>query len=207
MENRFNKLGIKCKFYPGIKHNDKRLKYAGTTFNRRHWSMTYGHLDIIHDFYYHTHDKYALICEDDILIHKDFKEIIKNVISDFNILDLDILLLGYNIPYKIDYENMVSIYHLKRPMRLDAPFKYHEYPDYLSGSHMYLITKNFAKKLLDKYYSNFAGFDNNVFMVDKTIIKNGNRALLYPMLAIEDYNQKDEYHQLCHKIHYNQVYL
>jgi GR25 family glycosyltransferase involved in LPS biosynthesis len=207
MENRFHKLGIKCNFYPGIKHNDKRLKYAGTSFNRRHWSMTYGHLDIIQDFYYHTNDKYAVICEDDILIHQDFKEIIKKVISDFNILDLDILLLGYIIPYKIDYDKIVSIYTLKRPMHPDAAFKYHEYPEYLSGSQMYMITKNFAKILLDKYYNNFAGFDNNVFMVDKTIIKNGNRALLYPMLAIEDADQEDNYHQLCHKIHYNEVYV
>jgi hypothetical protein len=92
-------------------------------------------------------------------------------------------------------------------MRLDAPFKYHEYPEYLSGSHMYMITKNFAKTLLDRYYNNFAGFDNNVFMVDKTIIKHGNRALLYPMLAVENDCQKDEYHQLCHKIHYDEVYI
>jgi hypothetical protein len=70
-----------------------------------------------------------------------------------------------------------------------------------------MITKNFAKTLLDRYYNNFAGFDNNVFMVDKTIIKHGNRALLYPMLAVENDCQKDEYHQLCHKIHYDEVYI
>jgi GR25 family glycosyltransferase involved in LPS biosynthesis len=207
MENRFHRLGIKCKIFPGIKHNDKRVKYAGSSFNRKHWSITYGHLDIIHDFYYNTSDKYAVICEDDILIHQDFKEIIKKIMSDFNLLDLDILLLGYIIPYKIDCDNILSNYALKRPMRIDAPFKYHEYPEYLSGSHMYMITKNFAKILLDMYYNNFAGFYNNVFMVDKTIIKTGNRALLYPMLAIENEFQKDKYHKLCHKIHYNKVYI
>lgn len=207
MEKRFNEMGIECKFFPGVKHTDHRVKYAGTKNNMRHWSITYGHLDIIYDFYYNNNSKYAVICEDDILIHKNFKEIFKNVVNDFNILDLDILLLGYIIPYKINYDNIISNYPLKWPMRLDAPFKYHQYPEYLSGSHMYMITKDFAKILLDKYYNNFAGFDNNIFTVDKTIIREGNRALIYPMLAIENDIQEDKYHKLCNKIHYNEMYI
>lgn len=208
MEDRFKKLDIECKFYNGIKHTDKRLKYAGNTFNKKQWSMTYGHLDIIHDFYYYNNNKYAVICEDDILIHKDFKKILQKVIVDFNMLDLDLLLLGYIIPYKIGNDNISTNYALKRPMRLEAQFKYHEYPEYLSGSHMYMITKDFAKILLDKYYNNFAGFDNNIFMIDKTIIRHGNRALLYPMLAVENGEfQEDRYHKLCNKVHYNEVYV
>jgi GR25 family glycosyltransferase involved in LPS biosynthesis len=209
MENRFHRLDIECKFYPGIKHTDERLKYAKTRFNLRQWSITYGHLDIIHDFYYNNNNKYAVICEDDILIHKNFKNIFEKVIIDLNILNLDILLLGYNIPYKIDYSNIISNYAVKHKINpLDSVFNYHTYPEYLSGSHMYIITKKFAKFLLDKYYNKFAGFDNNGFILDKTIIKEGNRALLYPMLAIEnDKFQKDKYHKLCHKIHYNELYI
>jgi len=208
MENRFKNLDIECKFYNGVKDTDNRLKYARGIFNKRHWAITYGHLDIIHDFYYYNTNKYAVICEDDILIHKNFKKIFEKIIIDFNMLDLDILLLGYILPYKIGYDNISSKYALKRPMRFDAQFKYHEYPEYLSGSHMYIITKEFAKIVLDKYYNNFAGFDNNIFMVDKTIIREGNRALLYPMLAIEnDVFQYDKYHKFCHKIHYNEFYV
>jgi hypothetical protein len=207
MENRFKNLDIECKFYSGIKHTDNRLKYAGNRINKRQWSMTYGHLDIIYDFYCNSSNKYAVICEDDILIHQDFKEIFKKVISDFNILDLDILLLGYMLPYKIEYDNICSNYALKRPIHLDAPFKYHEYPDYLAGSHMYMITKSFAQFLLSKYYNSFNKFNDYVFMVDKTIIKEGNRALIYPMLAIENEFQEDKYHKLCNKIHYNKVYI
>ena len=151
MENRFKKLGIECKFYSGIKHTDNRLKYADNKINKRQWSITYSHLDILNDFYYNNNNKYAVVCEDDILIHNNFKEIFNKIINDFNILELDILLLGYILPYKIDNENILSNYPLKCPMRLDAPFKYHEYPDYLSGSHMYMITKNFANYLLNKY--------------------------------------------------------
>ena len=52
MTDRFKRLGIECKFYSGVKHDDIRLKYAGNKFNRRQWSICYGHLDIMHDFYY-----------------------------------------------------------------------------------------------------------------------------------------------------------
>lgn len=207
MENRFKNFGIECKFNSGIEDNDIRLKYAGNKINKKYWSVTYSHLDIIYDFYYHSDRKYAVICEDDILIHKDFNYIMKKIISDFDILDLDILLLGYIIPYKIEHDNIMSNYALKRPMHLDAQFKYHVYPEYLSGSHMYMITKSFANYLLNKYYYNFAGFNDNVFMIDKTIIKEGNRALLYPMLAIENEFQEDKYHKLCNKIHYNDIYI
>jgi len=207
MENKFKELDISCEFYDGVKHTDKRLTQAVTKLKKRHWSMTYGHLDIIHKFYYFNRNKYAVICEDDILIHKNFKKIFQKVLTDFNILELDILLLGYIIPYKIGYHNIFSNYNLKRPMPLDSAFKYHEYPEYLSGSHMYMINRNFAKHLLNKYYANFADLDSNLFMVDKTIIKEGNRALIYPMLAIENDLQEDEYHELCHKIHYNEMYI
>ena len=208
MENRFQKLGIECKFYSGITNSDKRLKYAGNKINKRQWSVTYSHLDIIHDFCYNNNNKYAIICEDDILIHQKFKQMLKKIINDFTIIELDILLLGYMLPYKINNENIISNYPLKCPMRLDAPFKYHEYPDYLCGSHMYMITKSFANYLLNKYYYNtFNGLNDYVFMVDKTIIKNGNRALLYPMLAIENDEQEDKYHKFCHKIHYNEDYV
>lgn len=207
MQNRFHKLDIECKFFPGVNQSDQRVKYANNKFTKRQWSITYGHLDMIHDFYYNNNNKYAIICEDDILIHKNFKEIITKVINDFNILDLDILLLGYIIPYKIDDYNLCSNYPLKWPTRLDASFKYHNYPEYLSGSHMYMITKYFAKFLLDKYYNYFAGYNDNIFMIDKTIIKEGNRALIYPMLSIENEFQEDKYHQLCQKIHSNKIYI
>ena len=208
MEDRFQKLGIECKFYLGIKDTDNRLKYAGNKINKRQWSITYSHFEILNDFYHNNNNKYAVICEDDILIHQNFKEIFNKVMNDFNVLELDILLLGYILPYKIDQYNQDSIYPLKRPMNLGSPFKYHEYPDYLSGSHMYMITKNFANYLLNKYYYNpLNGLNEIVFMVDKTIIKHGNRALLYPMLAIENDDQEDRYHKFCHKIHYNEDYI
>lgn len=207
MKERFENLNIDCKFYSGIKNNDERIKNIKNNNKKRHWAITYSHLDMIHDFYHFTDKTYAIICEDDILIHKNIISILSKVIKDFNILDLDILLLGYMLPYKLSINNIFNNYKLKRNMPLDAFFKYHDYPEYLSGTQMYMITKNHAKFLLDNYYDNCAGFRNKYFLADKIIIKDGNKALIYPMLAIENNEQEDNYHKICHDIHYNENYI
>lgn len=207
MKERFKQLNIECKFYKGLDKNDKRLKYAHNKFTKRKWSITYSHLDMINDFYYYTEKKYAIICEDDILINKYFKNILSKVITDFSLLDLDILLLGYLMPYKLGYNNIFSNYTLKKEMPLDSLFKYHNYPEYLSGTQMYMITRKYARHLLKTYYNNYAEIGPRHFMPDKIIIKDGNKALIYPMLAIEDENQEDSYHKLCHSIHYNEIYI
>ncbi len=207
MLERFDKLDIECKFYSGVSYNDKRIKKTLNKFCKRQWCMTYGHLDIIHNFYYHSNKKYAIICEDDICFHIEFKKNLNKIIFDFNVLNLDILLLGYLLPYKINHINLISNYKLKKHMPNESYFKYHEYPDYLNGTQMYMITKKYAKYLIKTYYTNYAGFSDKHFTPDKILIKDGNRALLYPMLAIENDNQKDLYHQLCHNIHVNDCYI
>ncbi len=205
MEKRFAELDIACKFYSGVKNDDIRLNKATSKFNKRNWAITYSHLDIIYDFYYNNRSKYAVICEDDILIHKNFKHILKNILIDVNILNLDFLLLGYLMPYKLS--NLYKMYPLKCLMPPDSYFKYHEYPEYLSGTHMYMITRDYAKHTLNKYCKHYAGIHDNSFLIDKILLQEGNRAILYPMLAIEDDNQEDEYHTLCHKIHYTESYI
>lgn len=208
MEERFNKLNIECNFYSGLQENDERInKSFLNKFCKRQWSITYSHLDMIYDYYYNTDKKYGIFCEDDILIHSHFNDIMKKVINDFNILELDILLLGYMVPYKLSVDNILSNYQLKKDMPLDSKFKYLNYPQYLTGTQMYMITKKYAKYLLDKYYYNYTSIINKQFICDKILIKNGNRALIYPMLAIENKNQCDLYHKLCNNIHYSEIYI
>jgi GR25 family glycosyltransferase involved in LPS biosynthesis len=206
MISKFKNLDIECKFYSGIPHNYEKInnrKY--NKHKKRQLSITYGHLNILKDFYYNTNSKYALICEDDIIIHKDIKNILNKVILDFNILDLDILLLSYMMPYNIK-GYVSSVYPLKVYMPDESEFKYYDYPSYLSGTQMYIISKTYAKYILDKYYSiNYRSTSN--FSIDKILIQNGNKALIYPMLAIENKDQKDLYHKLCHKIHYNENFI
>ena len=80
---------------------------------------------------------------------------------------------------------------------------------------MYLITRNYAKFLLDNYYYDYSDKtlnDNSIkqFSADWIITKNGNRALIYPMLAVEDGNAnsghygQDKFHIDCHNFNINE---
>jgi GR25 family glycosyltransferase involved in LPS biosynthesis len=207
MIERFKNLEIPCRFYSGVPYNDKRISNSINQNAKRQWSMTYGHLDIIHNFYYHSDKRYAVICEDDICLHSRLKQILNKVINDFNLLNLDIILLGYLLPYKIGNEHLFINYKLKKDMPCNSYFKYHDYPEYLSGTQMYMITKKYAKYLLKNYYTNYAGIGEKCFNPDKIITKDGNKALIYPMLAIENDNQVDLYHKLCRNIHCNDFFI
>ena len=206
MISKFKNLDINCKFYCGTINNyDKIYSRKFNKHKKRQLSMTNSHLNIFKDFYHNKNSKYAIICEDDIIMHKEIKNILNKVIMDFTVLDLDILLLGYMLPYKISNYNS-SLYNLIADMPTDSEFKYYNYPYFLSGTQMYIISKNYAKYILDKHYiMNYRNVTN--FTIDKVLIHDGNRALIYPMLAMENSEQKDPYHKLCHKIHYNENYI
>lgn len=204
MARRFNTLGIDCIFYDGVEY------YTGKNINKllkRQWSKMHGHLDMIHHFYHNSDKTYGIFCEDDIYIHSNIRNILGKVVKDFKILSLDILLLGYLLPYKIGTQNIYTNYKLKINMPEESIFKYHNYPEYLSGTQMYMISRDYAKYILDNYYDNKEIEYGIYFKCDKTIIKDGNRALIYPMLAVENYEQTDLYHQLCQRIHYNEYYI
>ena len=205
MKNRFYNLGIKCTFYSGLDNDDSRLNRAFNNFNKRQMSITFGHLDIIHNFYNNSNKNYAIICEDDIMIHLNIKEILKKILVDFHLLKLDVLLLGYMLPYKIDKRN--NNYTLKKLLHNNSFYKYYEYPEYQSGTQMYMISRSYAKFILEKYYMKFFELFDIRYIFDKIFIKRGNRALIYPMLAIEDDNQDDNYHRLCRNIHYTDWYI
>ncbi len=204
MIDRFYKFGIDCKFYSGVSENDKRILPSLTKYNKRHLSIAYSHLDIIYDFYYNSQDKFAIICEDDIIIHERFREIMEKAINDCVLLNLDILLLGYLMPYKMHNENNLE---LKYPMPKKTSFKYYCVPEYMSGTQMYMISRNYARYLIKIYYNNYTEMLNKYFMIDKILTSYSNCALIYPLIAIENCDQKDPYHKLCHKVHHNQSYI
>jgi GR25 family glycosyltransferase involved in LPS biosynthesis len=205
MMEKFKKLNINCKFNDGVNKNDSRLQFFTNSFNKRQKSITYSHLSIIEDFVYKSDKDYAIICEDDILINKYIVEILEKIIKDFNVLNLDILLLGYMLPYKLERHHIFNQYPLKIPKITNSLYTYHNYPDYLSGTQMYMITKKHAQYILNKY--NIGELIDKRYILDKLYIKEGNKALIYPMIAIEDKNQKDGYHILCHKTHYNEWFI
>ena len=75
---------------------------------------------------------------------------------------------------------------------------------------MYLISRAYAKFLLDKYTIEFAL--NNLdkpYSPDWVITKNGNKAMLYPMIAVEEGNTKtshegqNNFHKRCFEANYD----
>jgi GR25 family glycosyltransferase involved in LPS biosynthesis len=175
---RLNELKVNFTISEGFKRESKAL------------STMLGHLNLIRQFYDSEYE-YGIICEDGIFLHKNLKNDIPKLIEDFNVLNLDILLMGYLIacPFIPDgvilkkNENYSSIYKMITP---------------LWGAQMYMISKKYAKECLDRY----AETEKYIYLEedvekerllppeesasDWSITKNGNRAICHPMLAIKD---------------------
>ena len=195
LKNRFSQLNINVEFYDGVEFDDSRLSIPLTNNNglKKSWSYTYGHFDMINKFVTETDKEYGIFCEDDIYLDKNLANDIPTLVEDFKTMGLDTILLGYLTTHKI--EEYHSGYSLKDNFsNKDRTKKYHNYPDELWGAQMYMISRSQAKQLLEKYYNDYAEKSINPelnanmrpFCSDWTITKEGNRALVYPMYAVED---------------------
>ena len=206
MEERFTHLNLNYTFYKGVGIDDVRLVNCSNGAA----SCMFGHLDMIQNFYDNSEKEFVIFCEDDIYIHKDFNKILPDVIADFKLMNLDILLLGYLIHYKLNANNRSFDF---KSNNSDLKYIYHNYPNDLWGTQMYMLTKKHAKYILDKYtieYSIRSISDKNMqpFSADWTITKEGNRALIYPMLAVEIAEKQSScdshaiYHENCKTANY-----
>jgi GR25 family glycosyltransferase involved in LPS biosynthesis len=191
MLQRFKTLDISCNFYDGVGGEDKRLE--GIPLNGCAFSCMYGHLDMIYQFYHNTTKPFGIFCEDDILIHKDFKQSLSKIIEEFPVLKWDVLLLGYLITHNIrdSYYYGFDLIPNQSSSKEEFPYNYYSYPNEIWGAQMYMLTRDNAKNLLDEYHVGYLEKtlrDNTLtcFSSDYTITKNGNRMLLYPLLVIED---------------------
>lgn len=94
-------------------------------------------------------------------------------------------------------------------------YVFHRYSNDLWGTQMYMISREYAKYLLEAYTLQYA-IDNisKPYSSDWIITKNGNRAMIYPMIAVEegpvtsDCEPQSEFHKRCHFVNYDpQKYL
>ena len=212
MENRFKQLDITCLFYDGVNNNDPRI-FNNNGFGA--WSCMIGHLDMIQNFYENSEKEFGIFCEDDIFIHKDFVKKLPDIIEDFKLMELDVLLLGYLISFKIRPEyNGFEFKSVNNDSNNNLKYVYNNYPNDLWGSQMYMLTKKHAKYLLDNYNIEYAIrslTDNTLqpFSADWIITKEGNRALIYPMLAVETADKisghqgQDVFHENCKNFNYD----
>jgi GR25 family glycosyltransferase involved in LPS biosynthesis len=198
MKQRFSYLNIDFEFSNGCGKQDKRIKKIPLQ-NRHAAPCMLAHLDAIQKFVDSKYE-YGIICEDDIHIKKSFKEDIIVILNDFKLMNLDILLLGYLINF--DPRNVFQT----------GKYSYHKYPMDLWGAQMYLINRSYALFCLSTF--NLESSKNNFpFSSDWTITKNGNKVLIFPMLAVEEGNTlaKDSnqrrFHNDCHNFNYDSSYV
>ena len=73
---------------------------------------------------------------------------------------------------------------------------------------MYMVSRKHAEILLQKYTVENASSSKEPFSPDWTLTKMGNRAVIYPMVALEEgdtkctWDSEIDYHQRCFKTHY-----
>jgi len=211
MKRRFAKQNLNLNFVTPVEISDPRINSAPEN-QKRTWAIMWNHLDMVKQFL-NSSAKFGIFCEDDIYIHKDLACLLPEVCASYQRLNLEILLLGYLIPYKpltIDFHNGTE--------PVAQPYTYISYGDDMWGSQMYMLNRDTAEKFLSIYTKHYAEqtlIDASItpFSPDWTLTKNGKRAAIYPMLAVEEgtvvtsHIGQINFHAQCNKIHFDpQIY-
>jgi GR25 family glycosyltransferase involved in LPS biosynthesis len=202
MLDRFEGQGLSIHFVDPVYTTDSRID---SRLNKRVSSIMLQHLDSIRHFYETTTKPYAIICEDDILLSKHFATDLPRIMDRYKDLKLDVLLLGYLLPIRLTKDTPEF-----KPLEDIEGYTLYDFPYHLWGSQMYMIHRAHAKFLLDKYTIDYATADlGRPYNPDWTLTKDGKKALLYPMLALEEGLEKSndevqsDYHLTCFFTNYN----
>ena len=205
MSSRFNTLDLNLIFVDPVDKTDARLSEATERAEKRSWSIMLQHLDSIRHFVEKTSCEYCIVAEDDILISKDMVNDLPGIINTYEKLELDVLLLGFLVPFQI-YDNNGSFTLREKTEK----YKFYVYPIDIWGSQMYMVSRRHAIHLLERYTILHANetIDTEPFSPDWTLTKYGKKALIYPMIAVEDGGTKvdfgDEvtFHRNCYNTNY-----
>lgn len=212
MRDRFTRFGIEPIFTPPVEGTDSRL--ASTPDDcKRVWAVMLQHLDSIRHFYEHTTASHCIVCEDDIHIAKNFLTDLTEIIPIFDQLELDVLMLGYLLPFKIDMSTELHQQHFPI-IKQSKTFTFHRYPDDIWGSQMYMLPRRYAEFMLEVFTVNYAleNIKTLNFNPDWIMTKYGNRAMIAPMIAVEEGvnvsgdDSQVYYHSLCHDVNFNPDY-
>ena len=215
MKTRF--AGLDAVLHPGVPTTDPRIAGRGLIpHTEKCWSCMYGHLDMIREFVDKDSRNYAIFCEDDIMIDSSFRTKLDHVLTDFEAMQMDTMLLGYLITYPLVGETNGSFGKYRQSIYVDldttetTTFRYYDYGD-IWGTQMYLLSRKQATRIVEKYANGYADENRAIapFSADWTITKEGRRCIVYPMLAIEDgltsYGDDEggqhDFHMMAHRSH------
>jgi len=201
MIHRFNTLMIPAQRVEWVSND--WLKQKG--YDR--YSCPWGHFKMLSQFVNNSTKEFGMFFEDDVYLSKDLPTDLSFLINNMKKYKLDVLLTGYLIdrhPCKIDNSSIMTV-------------GFYKFDNELWGSQSYILTKNHAKYLLNKYNENYldrclAGEKLVPFSPDWTITKDGNRAIVYPMYAVEEGNINSDhqgqinFHRSCTQFNYKKDY-
>ena len=205
MTSRFQQLGLTLNFVDPVGKDDARLADVPERADKRAWSIMLQHMDSIRHFVEETHNDFCIVMEDDILVSKDIVNDLPELIETYNKLQLDVLVLGYLLPFKIyDYNTCFSL------KERNDKYSYFDFPGDLWGSQMYMVSRNHAVNLIERYTIKHAieTIETEPFSPDWTLTKYGKKAIIYPMIAVEeggtkaDLHSESQYHLNCYITNY-----
>jgi hypothetical protein len=143
-----------------------------------------GHLRMIRTFYETSKKEFGVFLEDDIYLRKNFKTYIDTFCQHMIEKDLDILLIGYLMTF-----SPRNSYHFPTILQSEH-YTFHSYPDDTWGTQGYILSKAHAAYILEKvnelYIERIPIYHLPDYNPDWIITKRGKRALVYPMLAVEE---------------------
>lgn len=217
MVQRFRTLGLTIHkdvwFVEGVSWDDPKILPDPETLSRAQelgtwnplgWGAWHGHLRMLRQFL-DSGSELAVTMEDDVMISTNLIGELEEVVKDFLRLELDVMMLGYLVVDKLEdqYESI-----LRTPT-----FNYMKYPIEIFGLQMCLIRRSHAQWIIDNFgpgseiYQSFLTQPGaHHYIPDWIITKYGQRAMVYPMLAIEEHgggrgwpdDGHARFHEWCH---------
>jgi GR25 family glycosyltransferase involved in LPS biosynthesis len=197
MKEKLQQLNVPYYLSSGVDFTDPRISSKIDDQLKKVWSNTYGHLENIQRFV-ESNDEFGIFCEDDIVIHKDFSTKIMEVMKYMKTMKIDIMLLSYlySTPfYGVNHSTILEklpILQEQEQEQESFPHTFYTYSKELWGTQMFMYSRQGADIILSTYTPEYATqsiHDSSlVFSADFTLTKcpTCTRALIYPMLAIED---------------------
>jgi hypothetical protein len=203
MIRRFEEVGTTaniCRFM----ENDKILE--NSIYKTQHGCFL-NHLTMIKEFYNNSSKEFGVFMENDIYLKKSLTKDLIDACNNMKILNFDVLSIGYLVG------GIPEVYGFPL-IHMNKLHRYYKYDNNLWGTQGFILTKLQAKHYIDKYTVEYIlnPDTKEIIAADFIFTKQGNRALLYPPLVVEEGYMTDDnstqvnFHKTCKEFLYNDSY-
>jgi hypothetical protein len=176
----------------------------------------WNHIDMLRTFLEDPRaPDYGIFCEDDVYIRRDFGILLPVLAALYRAHGLDVFLLGYLEPTRVAKVVIDEPHRFPNTRSALPDLVVRGYDDSQWGAEMYMMDRRHAQVLVSMYTTDFAHRsvlrqdDLPPFSPDWTITKFGNKALVYPMMAVEegevvaDDDAHRRFHAVCAQIQFD----